>query len=78
MTTEDNLGVLAITHYNRLLKQLRADQIHILVKGRIVASGGPEMAAELEVDGYARFQKHDEPARPDPLADIDPFADPLI
>jgi len=77
MTTEDNLGVLAITHYNRLLKQLRADQVHVMVKGRIVASGGPELAAELEVDGYARFQTVDDPSRPDPLSDVDPFADPL-
>jgi Fe-S cluster assembly ATP-binding protein len=42
------LGALVITHYNRLLEQLRADAIHILVKGRIVDSGGPELA-ELEL-----------------------------
>jgi Fe-S cluster assembly ATP-binding protein len=49
------LGALVITHYNRLLEALRPDRIHILVKGRIVASGGPELADQLERDGYAAF-----------------------
>ena len=40
-TNENQLGVLAITHYNRLLEELHPDHVHILVKGRIVASGGP-------------------------------------
>lgn len=53
--SEDGLGVLAITHYTRLLHELRADHVHILVKGRIVASGGPELADTLERDGYAAF-----------------------
>ncbi len=50
---EWGLGVLAITHYRRLLVELRPDRVHVLVKGRIVASGGPELAAELEETGYA-------------------------
>ncbi len=54
-TTELALGVLAITHYSRLLTELRPDHVHILVKGRIVASGGPELAEELERTGYAAF-----------------------
>ncbi len=49
------LGVLAITHYSRLLTELHPDTVHILVKGRIVASGGPELADQLEADGYAAF-----------------------
>ena len=49
------LGVLAITHYSRLLTELRCDHVHILVKGRIVTSGGPELADVLETDGYAAF-----------------------
>ncbi len=49
------LGVLAITHYNRLLHELKPDRVHILAQGRIVASGGPELAAQLETDGYAAF-----------------------
>ncbi len=40
-TNENQLGVLAITHYNRLLEELHPDHVHILVKGRIVASGAP-------------------------------------
>ena len=55
LTNELGLGVLAITHYNRLLELLRPDFVHILVKGRIVAEGGPELADELERDGYAAF-----------------------
>ncbi len=57
------LGVLVITHYNRLLTELHPDTIHILVKGRIVAEGGPELADVLEADGYAAFSDEvDEPA----------------
>ncbi|MGH9078275.1 MAG: Fe-S cluster assembly ATPase SufC [Acidimicrobiales bacterium] len=54
-TKEDGLGVVAITHYNRLLTVLRADQVHVLAKGRIVATGGPELAEELELTGYAPY-----------------------
>ncbi|HZM29857.1 MAG TPA: Fe-S cluster assembly ATPase SufC [Acidimicrobiales bacterium] len=46
------LGVLAITHYSRLLHELRADHVHVLAKGTIVRSGGPELALELEEHGY--------------------------
>lgn len=61
--TDEGLGALVITHYNRLLEELRPDVIHILVKGRIVASGGPELADLLERDGYAAFSGgDDEPA----------------
>jgi Fe-S cluster assembly ATP-binding protein len=51
----EGLGVLAITHYSRLLTELHPDAVHILVKGRIVASGGPELADQLEAEGYAAF-----------------------
>ncbi|MFZ4720697.1 MAG: Fe-S cluster assembly ATPase SufC [Ilumatobacteraceae bacterium] len=63
-THESQLGVLAITHYNRLLEELKPDHVHILVKGRIVASGGPELADQLERDGYEAFTggADDEPA----------------
>jgi len=54
-TTEQNLGVLVITHYVRLLEELKADRVHILVNGRIVTTGGPELADTLERDGYAAF-----------------------
>lgn len=49
------LGVLAITHYSRLLDELRPDRVHILAGGRIVESGGPELAAQLEAEGYGAF-----------------------
>jgi Fe-S cluster assembly ATP-binding protein len=78
LTTEIGLGVLAITHYRRLLNELRADRIHVLVKGRIVESGGPELVDQLETAGYAAFT--DEPlddADAPPAAAADPFADPL-
>ncbi|HLN40928.1 MAG TPA: Fe-S cluster assembly ATPase SufC [Acidimicrobiales bacterium] len=54
---EWGLGVLAITHYRRLLSVLHPDVVHVLVRGRIVASGGPELAEELERSGYAAFEK---------------------
>jgi len=46
------LGVLLITHYQRILQYLQPDVVHILVDGRIVASGGPELAQRLELEGY--------------------------
>jgi len=49
------LGVLAITHYSRLLEELKPDHVHILAQGRIVESGGPELARQLESDGYAAY-----------------------
>jgi Fe-S cluster assembly ATP-binding protein len=54
-TRENNLGVLVITHYSRLFEELKPDFVHILAKGRIVKSGGPELADELERDGYAAY-----------------------
>ena len=56
---EPGLGVLVITHYNRLLSELRPDQVHVLVHGRIVAEGGPELADRLEIEGYAAFADGD-------------------
>ena len=70
LTNEQNLGVLAITHYNRLLEVLRPDHVHILVKGRIVSSGGPELADQLEIDGYAAFVDSDEEPTGGALADL--------
>jgi Fe-S cluster assembly ATP-binding protein len=46
-------GVLLITHYQRLLDYVEPDQVHVLQAGRIVRSGGPELAHELEREGYA-------------------------
>jgi len=48
-----NRGMLVITHYQRLLDYVRPDRVHVLSRGRIVRSGGPELALELEERGYA-------------------------
>jgi Fe-S cluster assembly ATP-binding protein len=50
------LGVLAITHYQRLLNYLEPDAVHILIDGRIVDSGGPELAQRLEEEGYEAWR----------------------
>ncbi len=79
MTVEDGLGVLAITHYTRLLQELRPDRVHVLMAGRIVASGGPELANRLEEIGYEGLAAElgiDDVAEQE-LAKADPFADPL-
>ncbi|CAA9213958.1 MAG: Iron-sulfur cluster assembly ATPase protein SufC [uncultured Acetobacteraceae bacterium] len=49
-------SALVITHYQRLLEYIVPDRVHVLVGGRIVKSGGPELAKELEVSGYASVQ----------------------
>ncbi len=46
------LGVLVITHYQRMLDELAADRVHLLVDGVVVADGGPELALSLETEGY--------------------------
>jgi Fe-S cluster assembly ATP-binding protein len=51
------MGILLITHYQRLLTELQPDYVHILVNGRIVESGGPELAERLEREGYERFDR---------------------
>ena len=50
------LGIVVITHYSRILRYMSADRIHVMVGGRIVRSGGPEIADELEADGYTAYQ----------------------
>jgi Fe-S cluster assembly ATP-binding protein len=74
-TVEDGLGVLAITHFTRLLSELRADKVYVLSRGRIVASGGAELADELERTGYAAYPGDE---RQQPAGNgADPFADPF-
>ncbi|MCP5028030.1 MAG: Fe-S cluster assembly ATPase SufC [Actinomycetia bacterium] len=51
-----DLGVLAITHYQRLLDYLQPDRVHILIDGRVVDEGGPELALRLEAEGYDPWQ----------------------
>jgi len=50
-----DMGTLVITHYSRLLRYIKPDRVHVLVEGRIVRSGGAEVADELERDGYAPY-----------------------
>ncbi|MBS7789564.1 Fe-S cluster assembly ATPase SufC [Roseococcus sp. SDR] len=49
-----NFSALVITHYQRLLDYITPDRVHVLMGGRIVKSGGPELALELEAEGYAK------------------------
>jgi Fe-S cluster assembly ATP-binding protein len=53
------MGVLLITHYQRILRYLTPDVVHIFVGGRIVESGGLELAERLEKDGYEAFRGAD-------------------
>lgn len=50
-------GMLVITHYQRLLDYIRPDRVHVLAGGRIVDSGGPDLALRLEAEGYDRYLK---------------------
>jgi Fe-S cluster assembly ATP-binding protein len=52
-----NLGVLLITHYQRLLNYIHPDRVHVLAHGRIIASGGKDLALRLEDEGYAPILK---------------------
>jgi Fe-S cluster assembly ATP-binding protein len=49
---EFNMGLLVITHYQRILNYIKADHVHIMLDGRIVESGGPDLALQLEERGY--------------------------
>lgn len=51
-----SLGVLVITHYSRILRYMDPDQVHVMVDGRVVESGGPEVAERLETEGYATIR----------------------
>jgi len=71
----ERLGVVIITHYSRILRYMRPDRIHVMLRGRIVKSGGRELADELEDRGYEEMRKElgiDPPAedRADPLAGL--------
>jgi Fe-S cluster assembly ATP-binding protein len=52
-----HMGILVITHYQRILNYIEPDFVHVMVDGQIVASGGAEMAHQLEEEGYDRFVK---------------------
>jgi Fe-S cluster assembly ATP-binding protein len=50
-----SMGAILITHYQRILNYVRPDFVHVFVDGRIVAEGGPELAEQLEAEGYDPF-----------------------
>ena len=54
--TRPELGILLITHYQRILDHLTPDHVHILLGGRVVASGGPELAERVEREGFETFR----------------------
>ena len=60
-TTEWDVGILAITHFSRFLVQLEADLVHVMVGGRIVATGDAALALQLEQTGYAGYLDLDTP-----------------
>lgn len=84
-TDEDGLGVLAITHFSRLLEVLEPDRVHVLSQGSIRVSGGPELAEQLEAEGYVGVLGDAAADEPETLVGLphaagfgeDPFADPL-
>jgi len=51
-----DIGILVITHYQRLLDYIVPDHVHVMVQGRIVRSGGKELALELEEKGYEGYE----------------------
>jgi Fe-S cluster assembly ATP-binding protein len=59
--TEENedMTVLLITHYQRLLEYIKPNHVHVMVDGRIVRSGGPEVAIALEEEGYKSWREHE-------------------
>jgi len=54
---ETGIGTLLITHYTRILRYIHPDFVHVFVDGRVAEEGGPELAEELEANGYERFLK---------------------
>jgi len=57
------MSVLLITHYQRLLNYIKPDVVHVMVDGRIVRTGGPDVALELEEEGYADYREYEESAQ---------------
>ena len=51
----NDMGVLLITHYTRILRYIKPDFVHVFVDGRVAEQGGPELADQLEAEGYDRF-----------------------
>jgi len=54
---QPELGIVIVTHYRRILEELTPDKVHVFVGGRIVDSGGPELAEQLDSQGYERWRQ---------------------
>ena len=54
---QEGKGVLLITHYTRILRYIQPDYVHVFVNGRIAEQGGPELADQLEAEGYDKYLK---------------------
>lgn len=54
---DENRSIIVITHYNKLLEYLRPDYIHILMDGKIIKTGGIELAQEIDENGYEGIRK---------------------
>ncbi len=52
---QEGKGVLLITHYTRILRYIQPDRVHVFVNGKVAASGGSELAEELEAEGYDKY-----------------------
>ncbi|MDI6908258.1 Fe-S cluster assembly ATPase SufC [Nocardioides sp.] len=52
---QEGKGVLLITHYTRILRYIMPDQVHVFVDGKVAESGGPELADQLEANGYEKY-----------------------
>jgi Fe-S cluster assembly ATP-binding protein len=52
---DNNLGIMLITHYTRILRYIKPDFVHVFANGRIVEEGGPELAERLEEQGYEAY-----------------------
>ena len=52
---DNDMGVLLITHYTRILRYIKPDFVHVFVDGRVAAEGGPELAEQLEAEGYDKY-----------------------
>jgi Fe-S cluster assembly ATP-binding protein len=58
----DGMGILLITHYQRLLNYIKPDYVHVMIRGRIAKSGGPELAEQLEEEGYEEWRELEQAA----------------
>ena len=64
-------GVLLITHYTRILRYIKPDFVHVFVDGRVAEEGGPELADQLEAEGYDKYTKTAASRWSEPSSDVE-------